>query len=112
MSWHITAISDRILSLAALAATVALVWGAAAMITTQYKIRQVFVEVETEKRIDRELQDDASKLNIDLARAGLPAAVNARAGASGFSNADLDRTVMIGVPKQRLDRDQMEVFIK
>ncbi len=112
MSWHLTAISDRILSLAAFVATVALISGAAAMITTQYKIRQVFAEVETEKRIDRELQDDASQLNIDLARAGLPAAVSAKAGKMGFSTAEWDRTVMVEVPKERLDQDQMEVFIK
>lgn len=112
MSWHLTAISDRVLSLSAFAATVALVWGAASMITTQYQIRQVFIEIETERRIERELQDDASQLNIDLARAGLPVAVSAKAGKNGFSTAELERTVMIEVPKQRLEHDQMEVFVK
>ncbi len=112
MKWHLTAISDRILGITAFIATVALIWGAASLITTQYKIRQVFVEIEAAKRIDRELQDDASQLNIDLARASLPATVNSKALKRGFSIAELDRTVLIEVPRKSLAHEQLEVFKK
>ena len=109
---RLSAIADRILGMTAFLATVLLVLGAARLITTQYQIRQVFIEIEAEKRIDSELQDDASQLSIELARAALPASVNAKALKKGFSTAELERTVMIEVPKERLEHEQMEFFRK
>ena len=96
-------VSERFLFIAALLSAIVLILSAGALVTTQYRVRLLFVEIA------RKLADDSSQLALDLSKAALPAAVSRRAGEMGFIAADVNNTVLFEVEPQVLLKEHMEV---
>ena len=90
-------ISERFLFVVA----IVLILSAGALVTTQYRVRLLFVEIER--------ANDSSQLALDLSKAALPAAVSRRAGEMGFIAADVTNTVLFEVEPQVLLKEHMEV---
>ena len=67
--------SERFLFVMALISAVVLLLSGAALVTTQYRVRLLFVEIERANDVARRLSDDSSQLALDLSKAALPAAV-------------------------------------
>lgn len=89
-------ISERFLFVVALVSAIVLILSAGALVTTQYRVRLLFVEIERANDMARKLADDSSQLALDLSKAALPAAVSRRAGEMGFIAADVTNTVFNG----------------
>ena len=102
-------LSERFLFAAAFVSAVVLIVSAGALVTTQYRVRLLFVEIERANDAGRRLADDSSQLALDLAKAALPAAVSKRAGDMGFIAADASNTVLFEVEPQVLLKEHMEV---
>jgi cell division protein FtsL len=98
-------VSERFLFIAALLSAIVLILSAGALVTTQYRVRLLFVEID----VARKLADDSSQLALDLSKAALPAAVSRRAGEMGFIAADVNNTVLFEVEPQVLLKEHMEV---
>ena len=101
--------SERLLFVMALISAVVLVLSAGALVTTQYRVRMLFVEIERANDVTRRLSDDSSQLALDLSKAALPAAVSHRARAMGFSPAGVTNTVLLEVVPMALIQGHMEV---
>ena len=101
-------VSERFLFIAALLSAIVLILSAGAL-TTQYRVRLLFVEIERANDVARKLADDSSQLALDLSKAALPAAVSRRAGEMGFIAADVNNTVLFEVEPQVLLKEHMEV---
>ena len=100
-------VSERFLFVAALLSAIVLILSAGALVTTQYRVRLLFVERAND--VARKLADDSSQLALDLSKAALPAAVSRRAGEMGFIAADVNNTVLFEVEPQVLLKEHMEV---
>lgn len=101
--------SDRCLFAAAFISAIVLIVSAGALVTTQYRVRLLFVEIERANNDGRRLADDSSQLALDLSKAALPAAVSKRAGDMGFIAADVNNTVLFEVEPQVLFKEHLEV---
>lgn len=101
--------SDRCLFAAAFISAIVLIVSAGALVTTQYRVRLLFVEIERANNDGRRLADDSSQLALDLSKAALPAAVSKRAGEMGFIAADVTNTVLFEVEPQVLFKEHLEV---
>ena len=95
-------VSERFLFIAALLSAIVLILSAGALVTTQYRVRLLFVEIERANDVARKLADDSSQL-------ALAAAVSRRAGEMGFIAADVNNTVLFEVEPQVLLKEHMEV---
>lgn len=102
-------LSERFLFVAAFFSAIVLIFSAGALVTTQYRVRLLFVEIERANDVARRLADDSSQLALDLSKAALPAAVSMRAGKMGFIAADVNNTVLFEVEPQVLLQEHMEV---
>ena len=102
-------VSERFLFIAALLSAIVLILSAGALVTTQYRVRLLFVEIERANDVARKLADDSSQLALDLSKAALPADVSRRAGEMGFIAADVNNTVLFEVEPQVLLKEHMEV---
>ena len=102
-------LSDRFLFAAAFISAIVLIVSAGTLVTTQYRVRLLFVEIERANDVGRRLADDSSQLALDLSKAALPAAVSRRAGEMGFIAADVSNTVLFEVEPQVLLKEHMEV---
>lgn len=101
--------SERFLALVGIVSAVVLLASAGALITTQYRVRLLFVEIERANNVSARLSDDSSQLALDLSKAALPAAVSRRAGQMGFAPADVTNTVLLEVAPKTLLKEHMEV---
>ena len=71
---------------------------------------RLFARLDTVPRdMSRRLSDDSSQLSLDLSRAALPAAVNARARQLGYAPAELSDTVLVEVAPEELTQQHLEV---
>ena len=86
-SWAI--ISERVMQTVAFISAIVLLLSAGALVTTQYRVRVLFVEIERANEAARRLMDDSSQLALDLSKAALPAAVSSRAKKMGFETQTL-----------------------
>ena len=102
-------LSERFLFAAAFVSAVVLIVSAGALVTTQYRVRLLFVEIERANDAGRRHADDSSQLALDLSKAALPTAVSKRAGDMGFIAADASNTVLFEVEPQVLLKEHMEV---
>lgn len=109
MKLGIVSLSEGFLATVGVGAAVVLLISAGALITTQYRVRLLFVEIERANNMARKLADDSSQLALDLSKAALPAAVSRRAGQMGFAAADVNNTVLMEVAPKTLIREHMEV---
>ena len=105
----LASLSERFLFAAAFVSAVVLIVSAGALVTAQYRVRLLFVEIERANDAGRRLADDSSQLALDLSKAALPAAVSKRAGDMGFIAADASNTVLFEVEPQVLLKEHMEV---
>ena len=55
-------VSERFLFIAALLSAIVLILSAGALVTTQYRVRLLFVEIERANDVARKLADDSSQL--------------------------------------------------
>ena len=94
---------------AAFVSSIVLILSAGALVTTQYRVRLLFVEIERANDMARKLSDDASQLSLDLSKAALPAAVSRRAAELGLVTADVNNTILFEVEPQVLLKERMEV---
>ena len=101
--------SERFLFAAAFVSAIILIISAGTLVTTQYRVRLLFVEIERANNDARKLADDSSQLALDLSKAALPAAVSKRAGEMGFIAGDISNTVLFEVEPQVLLKEHMEV---
>ena len=101
--------SERFLFVMALISAVVLLLSGAALVTTQYRVRLLFVEIERANDVARRLSDDSSQLALDLSKAALPAAVSRRAREMGFAPAGVNNTVLLEVAPMALIKGHMEV---
>ncbi len=101
--------SERLLFVMALVSAVVLLLSAGALVTTQYRVRLLFVEIERANDLTRRLSDDSSQLALDLSKAALPAAVSRRAREMGFAPAGVNNTVLLEVAPMALIQGHMEV---
>ena len=106
-SWAI--ISERVMQTVAFISAIVLLLSAGALVTTQYRVRVLFVEIERANEAARRLMDDSSQLALDLSKAALPAAVSSRAKKMGFEPADITRTILLEVEPSKLLPERMEV---
>lgn len=102
-------LSERFLFAAAFVSAITLIISAGTLVTTQYRVRLLFVEIERANNDARKLADDSSQLALDLSKAALPAAVSKRAGEMGFIAGDISNTVLFEVEPQVLLKEHMEV---
>ncbi len=109
MRISLVSISERFLAAVGFVSAIVLVISAAALITTQYRVRLLFVEIERANDVARRLADDSSQLALDLSKATLPAAVSRRAQTMGFAPADVSNTVLLEVAPKTLIKEHMEV---
>ena len=65
-------ISERFLFVVALVSAIVLILSAGALVTTQYRVRLLFVEIERANDMARKLADDSSQLALDLSKAAQP----------------------------------------
>ena len=100
---------ERVLFFAAIVSAAVLILSAGVLITTQYRVRMLFVEIERANDLTRRLSDDSSQLALDLSKAALPAAVSRRARAMGFAPAGVSNTVLLEVAPMALIQGHMEV---
>lgn len=90
--------------------SVVVLWvSACSLVWTQYRVRLLFAEIERVGDMSRRLSDDSSQLSLDLSRAALPAAVNARARQLGYAPAELSDTVLVEVAPEELTQQHLEV---
>ena len=88
--------------------SVVVLWvSACSLVWTQYRVRLLFAEIERAGDMSRRLSDDSSQLSLDLSRAALPAAVNARQ--LGYAPAELSDTVLVEVAPEELTQQHLEV---
>ena len=99
--------TEPFLGFIALCSTAVLLASAAALVTVQYQVRMLFIEIERAHEVSRKLADDASQL--ELSRASLPAAVAEKATAMGFAPARVNNTVIVEVDPSELTPDPMKV---
>lgn len=109
MRFSLTQISDRVLTVVAVASGVVLLLSCFALVRMQYDVRTLTAEKERAERVRHALTDEASQLALDLSKAALPKYVIERAGALGYVNADVTNTVMIQVPASKLSHIRLEV---
>lgn len=109
MKLGLVSISDKFLFCIGFLSVLVLLVSAAALVTTQYRVRLLFVEIERANDVARRLADDSSQLALDLSKAALPAAVSRRAVQLGFATADVNNTVLLEVAPKALVREHMEV---
>lgn len=102
-------LSDRLLFFIGFVSVIVLLLSAGLLVTTQYRVRLLFVEIERANDVARRLADDSSQLQLDLSKAALPAAVSRRAHELGFAAADVNNTVLIDVAPKALLREHMEI---
>ena len=89
--------------------SVVVLWvSACSLVWTQYRVRLLFAEIERAGDMSRRLSDDSSQLSLDLSRAALPAAVNARARQFGYAP-ELSDTVLVEVAPEELTQQHLEV---
>ena len=101
--------TEPFLGFIAFCSTAVLLASAAALVTVQYQVRMLFIEIERAHEVSRKLADDASQLELDLSRASLPAAVAEKATAMGFAPARVNNTVIVEVDPSELTPDPMKV---
>ena len=88
----------RVASFAAVVLLTAAVVGCAlALITAQYRARNLFARLETEQQTAQQLDAEANRLRVDLGRAAQPAAVEAAALALGLRRIDLAHTLLLPI---------------
>lgn len=109
MRFSLVSVSERFLAIMGMISAVVLVVSAAVLVTTQYRVRLLFVEIERANNVARRLADDSSQLALDLSKAALPAAVSRRAGEMGFAAADVNNTVLLEVAPKTLIKEHIEV---
>lgn len=109
MRISLVSVSERFLATAGVISAIVLLLSAAALVTTQYRVRLLFVEIERANNVARRLADDSSQLALDLSKAALPAAVSRRAGQMGFAPADVNNTVLLEVEPQTFIKEHIEV---
>lgn len=94
--------TEPFLKFIAVCSSAVLLVSAAALVTVQYQVRLLFIEIERAHDDARKLSDDASQLELDLSKASLPAAVEEKATALGFSPARVNNTVILEVDPAEL----------
>ena len=109
MKFNLAFMSERLLFLIGFASALVCVISAGVLVTTQYRVRLLFVEIERANDVARRLSDDSSQLALDLSKAALPAAVSRRAREMGFAPADVNNTVLLEVAPKALVREHMEI---
>lgn len=109
MRFSLVSVSERFLATAGVVSAIVLLLSAAALVTTQYRVRLLFVEIEHANNVARRLADDSSQLALDLSKAALPAAVSRRAEAMGFAPADVTNTVLLEVEPKTFIQEHIEV---
>jgi cell division protein FtsL len=75
-----------------------LVCSALALVTSQYRSRELFAELEVAQQETKTLESDGARLRSDLGRAAQPASVEAVARRLGMRAINPDRTVVLPVP--------------
>jgi cell division protein FtsL len=98
----------HVFSAVTLVAAVVLVFSAVQLISTQYTVRQLFIEIERAEDVGRRLADDGNQLATDLSKAALPSIVSRRAQAMDFVPPDIRKTRMIEVPDGLLESRKSE----
>ena len=83
-------------ALAALLAAL-LVSSALALVTSQYRARELFAELEVAQQETKTLEADGARLRSDLGQAAQPATVEAGARRLGMHGINPDRIVMLPV---------------
>ena len=71
---------------------------ALALVTSQYRSRELFAELEVAQQETKTLESDGARLRSDLGRAAQPATVEAVARRLGMRAINSDRTVLLPVP--------------
>jgi cell division protein FtsL len=87
----------------ALAAVLAvlLMLSAMALVTSQYRARGLFAELEVAQQQAAQSESDGNKLRIELGRAAQPAAVEAAARQMGLRPIDSDHLALLPLPAKR-----------
>jgi cell division protein FtsL len=84
--------------LAALLLAALLFGSSMALVTAQHRARSQFVELERLQLRARQLDTDADRLRIELARAAQPASVEAAARVLGMKRIEAGTTVFLPAP--------------
>jgi len=83
------------LRLAAILIAVALFASALGLVTSQFRARSLFVDLEAAQQQARSLEDEASRLRVELGRLTQPANVAAAARGMGLAPIEATRTVFL-----------------
>jgi cell division protein FtsL len=75
-----------------------LVCSALALVTSQYRAREMFANLEVAQQESKTLESDGARLRSDLGRSGQPATVEAVARRLGMRAINPDRIVMLPTP--------------
>ncbi len=71
---------------------------ALALVTSQYRARELFAELEVAQQETKALESEGARLRSDLVRAAQPAMVEAVARRLGMHAIDPDRIVLVPAP--------------
>lgn len=80
---------------------VLLMLSAMALVTSQYRARGLFAELEVAQQQAAQSESDGNKLRIELGRAAQPAAVEAAARQMGLRPIDADHLALLPPPAKR-----------